>query len=213
MHMRKFGYLAVVLALLAISLGVYFYRPSSTPAPDGEAVGEPALRPAGAVPAQSGEGTITVEGENLSPWEKQALGEAFRKIISDAIHEAVNKGVEDLYRELRITDELEKSLLAAANCWPDQGPDPDGPLVLSVLLIRPGSADQPPETIEVSGNQPMTLRFTRVLASVERPVAVATLTWMRAGRLEQRERFLVYGADEEWRAAQSAPVRGRAGEK
>jgi hypothetical protein len=103
--MRRFGYLAVVLGLLAISLGVYFYRPSDTPVPDGKAFGDLAPPPAAA--AQPPQGTITVGGENLSPWEKQALAEAFRKIISDAIHEVVNKGVEKLFRELRITDEME----------------------------------------------------------------------------------------------------------
>jgi hypothetical protein len=70
-------------------------------------------------------------------------------------------------------------------------------------LIRSGPADQPAETIEVTDDRPVTIRFTRAYAAVERPVAVAILTWVRAGRLQQRERFLVYGADEEWRVAQS----------
>jgi len=203
--MRRFGYLAVVLGLLAISLGVYFSRPSDTPVPDGKAFGDLAPPPAAA--AQPPQGTITVGGENLSPWEKQALAEAFRKIISDAIHEVVNKGVEKLFRELRITDEMEVKLLAAADCRPGPNavpePDPDGPLVWSVHLIRSGPADQPAETIEVTDDRPVTIRFTRAYAAVERPVAVAILTWVRAGRLQQRERFLVYGADEEWRVAQS----------
>jgi hypothetical protein len=211
--MRWLAYLTVVLGVVAVGLVVYSCLPSDSPAPTGELPGEPAPPPAVAAPARALEGTITVEGEGLSPREKQVLAEGFRKHLSKAVHEAIKQAVEDLLRKLRITDDLERKLLAAADCrpGPDAGPepDPDGPIVWSIHLIRPGRADRPPETVEAIG-EVMTLRLTRASAAVERPVAVATLTWVQAGRLRQRERFLVYGPDGEWRVAEpvGAPDRG-----
>jgi hypothetical protein len=193
-----------MLGLVAVGVGVYSSR--SPNAPTGQAPDKAAPAPPVAQAGPAG-GTITVEGEGLSAWEKQALAEGFRKILSDAVHEAVKKGIEDLFRELRITDDLERKLLAAADFrpGPDAGPEPDPehPFVWAIHLTRPGPADLPPETIEVTGQKPMTLRLTRALAAVERPVAVATLTWVREGQLRQREKTLVYGADGEWRATET----------
>src|SRR5262245_7226284 len=200
--MRSLVYLAVVFGLLAISLAVHFSLPSKTPTPCVEPVGE--ATPPSAAPTSPArvEGTITVEGDDLSPEAKQAFAEAFRKILSDAIHEAVNKGIQDLFKTLRITDELEAKLLAAADIRPDQEPDADSRMVWSILLIRPGPADEPPETIEAFEEQTISIRFTRVSGSVERPAAVAALTWLRAGRPQQKERFLIHGADSEWQVAE-----------
>ena len=205
--MRWLAYLAVVLGLLAVGLGIYSSRPSGTPAPAGEVPGELAPPTAAALSA----GTFTVESEGLSSREKEALAEGFRLVLSEAVHEAITKGVQDLERELRIADDLERKLLAAADFRPGPDADTDGPFVWAIHLIRPGPADRPPETVEVTGEKPMTLRLIRASAAVEGPVAVATLTWVRAGRLLQREKFLVYGADGEWRAAESGAAPDRAG--
>jgi hypothetical protein len=207
--MRRLAYVASALCLLGAGVGVYSFWPSDTPPPPEEVPAEPAPPTADSAPAS---GTLVIEGEGLSLAQKQAVAADFRKLLSKAVHNSINKGWADLERKLRIAVDLERKLLATLfNPGPE--PDMDSPAVWSVHLVRPGPAGRPPDTVEVTFERPISLRFTRVSAPVERPVAVTTLTWVQAGQLRQRERFLVYETDGEWREAGPSSVPNRGGTK
>jgi hypothetical protein len=200
--MRWLVYLTVALLLLATGLGIYSsMQATEHPAPAIARPAEPGptKRAAAPAPLAPPQGALTVEAEGLTLWQKQALGEGFRKLISDAIHEAISKSAEDLYRKLGIADDMESKLVGAVNTW-DPQPKPDGPFVLAFYLIRPGKSDQAPATVEVTAGEGYTIQYTRAFAAVDRPLAVMTLTNSNSGRLTQREQFLVYGPDNEWRA-------------
>src|SRR5436305_2060620 len=101
--MRWLAYLAIVLGLLAVGLWVYLGRPVDT----GPPVGEPPAQPppaAGPSAPEPAKGTITVEGEGLSPEAKQVLAEGVHKLLGEAVNKAVSKAVEDLFRKLRVAD-------------------------------------------------------------------------------------------------------------
>jgi hypothetical protein len=224
--MRWLVYTGLILGVVAMGLAGYRLGraqerdsadgrspdPAQTPAPPA-VVGQVPAR--GSLPAGPADGTITVEADDLPPEVKQALADHFRKVLAEAFAEAIQKSMEELHRKLRIADDLERKLWAAADCRDRLEGEPEfdrnGPWVWAVHLIRPGPPDRLTETVEVTGEKPMTIRWMRGFAPVERPVAVVTFTWTHRGELRQREKVLVYGRDNEWRAADraDAPDRGQ----
>ena len=202
--MRWLAYLAAALGLLAVGLSAFLWRPTE-PRPPGD---PPAPRAAAPCAVEPSKGTIRVEAEGLSPEEKQALGEFFHKLIEEALVQAISRSLEEMFRKLRIADEMEAKLLGAAH---NRGPDdvPDGPFVWAIHLIRPGDATRTPETAEVSRDGRMTIRFIRAFAAVDRPLAVMTLTHTAVERVIQRELFLTYGPNGEWRVSEPVEKRDR----
>jgi hypothetical protein len=205
--MRWLAYLAAALGLLAVGLSAYPWRPTE-PRPPGD---PPAQRPpqaAATCTVGPSTGTIRVEGEGLSPEAKQALGEFFHELIEEALVQAIDRSLEEMFRKLRIADEMEAKLLGTAHNW---GPDdvPDGPFVLAIHLVRPGDAARLPETVGLTGEGGKTIRFTRAIAAVDRPLAVMTVTHIAGERVIQRELFLTYGPDGEWRVSRPVEQRDR----
>jgi hypothetical protein len=226
--MKWLAYL--VLVLVVVAMGVSGYRLGRAHERDWEEERPPDPAQASAPPAVVGQaptregrppapadGKITVEADGLPPEAKQALADHFRKVLAEAFAEVIQKGMEEVQRKLRIADDLERKLWAAADCRDrlegEPQPDLDESWVWAVHLIRPGPPDRPAETIDVTGDKPMTLRWTRAFASVERPLAVVTFTWTHGGRLRQREKVLVYGPDNEWHVAEPAGAPDRGGKK
>jgi hypothetical protein len=142
-------------------------------------------------------GTITVEsvdGEPLSPEAEQAFAELGRHLLQKAVTEALKKGMEELYQKLKISDEIEKRLLAVQyGGGKDQATD-----TWSVYLIRPSNETLPPETIEVTRDSKSFIRFTRVFTKVEMPVAIMSLRRITDGKLNQSELILVYDPKAGW---------------
>jgi hypothetical protein len=138
--MRRLVCIVAAIGILALAVGAVIDRLPERQTASDERSGE-SPQPAIAAPAPDDgtKGTITVEGEGLSPWEKKALAEGFRKMLSDAVHEAIKRGIEDLERKLELADDMERKLLAAAFNWGE--PDADGPVILMICLIRPRKAD------------------------------------------------------------------------
>jgi hypothetical protein len=218
--MRWLAYLVIALAFLALGVAIRSFWPSGgAPADVGETAPElgPPPRVVAGGPGEPAKKTFWAEGEGNSPEQNQALTEAIRPVIKELINKAVanavNQGLDELQRKLRIADDVERKLLfLTLGRWPEGGPeltlDSESPLAISIHLIRPGKADQDPETLDAAIGESGTIRFTRVTAPVERPVAVATMTGTHAGRLWQRELFLAHGADNEWHAAKPTPAPG-----
>jgi hypothetical protein len=214
--MRCVAACTFVAGLLAGGVVVWSCRPSSAPTPVAEDSIEHSPLPADRQ-GQSSRTAKAVSGDDRSPSEKQGLPLPFRKVVEDAIYKAVENGVKDILQKLRITDDFERKLLVAADWRPAPGaeptPDPTGPYILAVLLLRPGSVAVPAETVDASGEGGRVIRWTRAFGPVERPVAVATLTLAEAGRLSQREKMLVYGTDQEWHVAAPGRPADNSGKK
>jgi hypothetical protein len=164
---------------------------------------QPSAKPSGDSAASEGKaeskkGTITVtdiDGRELPPEEQEAIGAWFKKRLSDAVVKALNEGIKDLLEELDINDPMEAELLSVKF-----GPEKTtGDELWSVYLIRPGGEIKEPRTIVLLRQGKPSVRFTRMSAPVERPIAVMSVTGFKDQHLAQIETCFVYGTDEKWK--------------
>jgi hypothetical protein len=154
-------------------------------------------------PARPTDG-LTVEGEGLTAEQKRAFVPAAKQLLTEAVSRAVAEGVDDVVRKLNLADEVERRLLAGVYDW--GSPDQDGD-IFTVHLLRPGPADRPAETVELSRDGRPVIRFTRVSAPVERPVAAMTRSRVDGGRLTQVDLWLTFGQDGAWHASRSVETK------
>jgi hypothetical protein len=162
---------------------------------------EPRARPTGESPPTKGQSeseketmTVTIDGRDATPVEKAAFGAWTKKLLSDAIHKAINKGIEDFFQKLEINDPIEMELFSV----PFGRETSEGDLLWSVYLIRPGKEVLEPRTTTIMRDGKPVIRFTRAIAPVERPVAIMSLTCTNEGRLSQIDAFLDY-VDGKWK--------------
>jgi hypothetical protein len=145
--------------------------------------------------AKRGAITVTVDGREGSPEDVQAFGAWGKKVLSDAVHKAINDRCKEAVKKLDITDPLEVALLSVSfkpGTW-------TGDELWSVYLVRPGNETKAPRTIVLLREGRPIVRFTRATAPVERPIAVMSAIGIKDGRLAQVELFLIYGSDEKWK--------------
>src|SRR5262249_18340655 len=92
--------------------------------------------------AESKDGTITVtvDGREATPEEKEAFGALAKKLLSDAVHTAINEACQEFLKKLEITDPTEAELFSVSF-----GPETSGgEELLSVCVIRPGNEIKEP---------------------------------------------------------------------
>jgi hypothetical protein len=142
-------------------------------------------------PPADGTFSVTIDGREATPVER----EAFRAFFSHAFTEAIYKSYQEALQKLDITEPMEKELLGVS-FGPDQ---PSGNGTMSIWLIRPGKNIEAPRTTVLGNDDRLVFRFTRVVAPVERPLAIMTFTGTKDGRPTRAERFLVYGTDGKWK--------------
>jgi hypothetical protein len=181
--MGRFG------VILLAALGLVFPAsqqevPKSTPPP--------------AKTAENRGGGITIEAEGLSEEAKEALKEYTRKLLSKAVHAALNKAVKELEQKLGLADEVDRGAFNGIDQF--DRPHQDGDR-FSVWLLRPGSPGQAPQTVILAKDGKLTLRFTRVIAPVTRPVAVLTRVRLSGGQATQTEIYMEYDG-KSWRTMQ-----------
>jgi hypothetical protein len=139
--------------------------------------------------------TVTIDGREATPEEKEAFGALGKKLLSDAIVKSVNDGVKEVLKKLDITDQIEAELFSVSF-----GPETSTRDELwSVYLIRAGNEIKEPRTTSILRDGKPIVRFTRATAPVERPIAVMNMTGTKDGRLTQADMFLVYGNDGKWK--------------
>jgi hypothetical protein len=140
---------------------------------------------------------ITVEAEGLPQAAKDAVAEAARGALAEAIHKAIQEGVEELFQKLTISDDIEKQLLLGTYDWGRPEEENDS---WRIILIRPGDTSRAPVMIELVKEGRTVIRFTRIYAGVERPVAIISRLRFSLGQLAEDQLFLTYGPDGKWSA-------------
>jgi hypothetical protein len=144
--------------------------------------------------SEQGTITVTIDGREATPEEAEAFGALGKKLLSDAIHDAINEGFQRLLEKLDITDPIEIELFSVSF-----GPETSrGDELWSVYLIRPGVETKEPRTIVLLRDGKPIVRFTRVTGAAERPIAIMSVTSLRDGRLSQTETLLVH-TDGKWK--------------
>lgn len=162
---------------------------------------QPPASPSAATPQTNGKSdsekgaiTVTIDGREATPEEAEAFGSLGKKLLSNAIHKAINDGFQEFLEKLDITDPIESDLFSVS-----LGPETSGGEELwSVYLIRPAKETNEPRTIVLSRDGKPIIRFTRASAPVERPIAIMSVTSRKDGRLSQTETFLVH-SDGKWK--------------
>ena len=139
-----------------------------------------------------------VDGRPLSPEEQRAFAAFGKQLLADAFSKILADGLAQMYQKLKISDDLERQLF---NCPGDWGSPSEPGDTLGIYLVRPGDAPSPPETIELLADGKPVIRFTRVVAKVETPLAIMTRQRVAEGKLEQSEVVAVYDAKAGWRTS------------
>ncbi len=148
--------------------------------------------------AKDGTITVTIDGREATPEEQEVFSALGRKLLSDAVHKALNKVCQEIFKKLDITDPIEAKLFSGS--FGPFGPETGkGDQLWSVHMIRSGKEDKDPHTIVLYSDGKPCLRFTRSAGPVERPVAIMSVTTLKDGSLAQAEMVLVYGSDGNWK--------------
>jgi hypothetical protein len=144
-------------------------------------------------------GTITVEAAGLTAEEKRMFADAFKDLLTKAIGEVIQEGIDRAIRELELSDEAELKLLGAL---PKVGEGAAIDDIMSVYLIRPGkTVAQPRQVIFQKDGKPW-LRFTRTTGPVERHIAIVSSSAVVDGKLTIVEWIMVYDPDGDWKKKQ-----------
>lgn len=102
--------------------------------------------------------------------------------------------------KLKASSGLSKDAKPESKTEQPENPVPD---YFTIYLVRPAQvANAPDSLLIVEGDRPW-LRFTRVHAPIERPLAIFTRTQMEKGKLSHSEQTLVFGPDGKWKPLES----------
>lgn len=148
----------------------------------------------GKLDSSKGTITVTIDGREATPEEAEAFGALGKNLLSDAIHKAINDGLQEFLKKLDIIDPIESDLFSVSFGNETSGGDE----LWSVYLIRPSKETKAPRTTVLSRDGKPIIRFTRAIAPMERPLAIMTQTFTKDGHLTQRETFLVH-SDDKWK--------------
>jgi hypothetical protein len=113
------------------------------------------------------------------------------------------EGAKALSRIFEAKDSVETELLAAWVAWHILGPpgveaEQTGQPFDNIFLVRPGKATGESNSRLLQEADTAFLRFTRVRAPIERPLAILTKAWRANGKQMYSEQVLVYGIDGKW---------------
>jgi hypothetical protein len=141
--------------------------------------------------------SVVVEGRELPAWEEDALRSFAEHVLSDVAAAVVNEALEQVARDLSLSDEIEKQLILGEIHGSDES-------VYSVFLTRPGDSARLPETAELRIDGHVAIRFVRLFARIERPTAIVVENAIAEGRPLSSERLLIYDDTGVWREVESA---------
>lgn len=140
-------------------------------------------------------GTVTVDGKDVTPEEKELLTNMAKELFSKALGEATKKVFSEILQKLDISSEEELTLLYALP-EVEEAELVDGPM--SIYLIKPGKFSDGSQTIVWAVEGEPFIRLTRASGPVNRPVAIITVTGVLNGQPVISEWVLVYNKDGKW---------------
>jgi hypothetical protein len=199
---RPIAALALLIAFCLLLINIVGCSNHSTPSNSGDP-SVPATAEVKVAPSVASskadvrhEGTITVEGDGLTPQEKQALAAGFKQLLSEAIIKGMQERMTEMSRKLGIADKVEADLLSALPEVGEEAKQMEG--LISIYLIRSGKPTDGPHTTVLAVDGKPLIRLTRALAAVEQPVALFTVTAVVNGQPSVSEWILIHQADGQW---------------
>jgi hypothetical protein len=150
----------------------------------------------GSRPQDLAQGTITIEGKGLPPEVKEVIAAHVKRLLSEAIGQAVREGWKEVLQKLKLADEIETKLFSQE--FELGGPDGEEE-VWAISLIKPAEEVRKPELTVLNRDGKPLFRFTRAFAPVDSPIAIVNWTRVIDGRPVQSELLLVYEKDGKWK--------------